>query len=343
MKERVKWVDCWRLLAIFSIYLFHFGDAAGKAYLFADLYHIKLFFFISGFFFAGVAGAEELRKRLIKIVFRVGVPTLLFVLINVAFLTVVNRYSIDKVISVLQVYIGMKKGSGIGGLWFLGCFFFLSVLHLVVSYLVKNKYLVFALALALYLYIGFANPFKLTEHLFASIDLIPQFWVFYSLGSVVFPLLQKMDTSGTTQSEILRAGLLILTGIYAGMCFSGGSYVSYGSAVIFNFAGAIILILFFTIIAQYISKLLRDSSIILKIGRATFVLCATENMTKRIVADILSAAGAEIEISTPITAAIFTVIYLLFGYLLWFRCVAGIFPILSGHYSPKQKLKTDKK
>lgn len=339
MKERLKWVDCLRMFAIFSIYLYHFGDASGKAYLFTNLYHIKLFFFISGFFFTEIITAEELGKRLIKIVYRVAIPTFLYIVINIAFLFVVNKYSIEQALPIIKAFLAMKKGSGIGGLWFLGCFLFMSVFHCFVSYLVKNKYVVFLLSLFLVLYVHFANPFNFEGHLIASADLIPQYWIYYSLGSIVFPILNKMETSNSKRTEMLRLGLLALSGIYTVFCYASERFVVFGNIPLYGFWGAIILFLFFTIISQYIAKLLNERSIILEIGKATFVLCATEIMTRRIITGIFSVVGVEFEASSTITAVLLTLLYLLFGFFLWFKCIASIFPILNGHYSPKRNLK----
>lgn len=257
MKERIKWVDCLRFFAIFSIYLFHFGDAAGKAYSFTNLYHIKLFFFISGFFFNAVISTEELKKRLIKIVYRVALPTCLFIVINVVFFSIINSFSIEQALSSLKTYSAMKKGSGIGGIWFLGCFFFTSVLHVLASYFVKNKYVVFLLSLSAYFYIALMNPYSFTGHLFASIDLIPQYWVYYSLGSIAFPLLKRMDTSDKPRMGILRIGLFVLAGIYTAMSYSLVQNIDFDNNMITSFFGSIILILFFTICAQFIAKQLK--------------------------------------------------------------------------------------
>lgn len=336
MKKRIKWVDCLRFFAIFSIYLYHFGDVTGKACSFINLYHIKLFFFISGFFFTAVINTEELSKRLIKTVYRVALPTCLFIVINVVFFSIINSFSIEQTLSLLKTYSAMKKGSGIGGIWFVGCFFFTSVLHVLASYFIKNKYVVFLLSVSAYFYITLMTPYTFTGHLFASIDLIPQYWVYYSLGSIVFPLLKRMDTSDRPRMSILRIGLFVLTGIYTAMSYSLGQNIDFDNNIIANSFESIILILFFTISAQYIAKQLKYNSIIMKIGQATLVLCVTENMTKQIVTRVLAVVGVELQACSLITAIILAAVYLLLGYMIWFKCIAGIFPVLSGHYSPKQ-------
>lgn len=74
----------------------------------------------------------------------------------------------------------------------------------------------------------------------------------------------------------------------------------------------------------------------MKIGQATFVLCATENMTRQIMTRVLDVVGVELEAGSTSTAILLAAVYLLLGYMIWFKCIAGIFPVLSGHYSPKQ-------
>ncbi len=48
MKQRVGWIDVAKCLGIFAIYLGHFGEKAGKAYMFVFLYHVPLFFSFQG-------------------------------------------------------------------------------------------------------------------------------------------------------------------------------------------------------------------------------------------------------------------------------------------------------
>ena len=42
--NRYNWIDTLRFLGIFAIYLGHFGNRAGKLYLFVFSYHVPLFF-----------------------------------------------------------------------------------------------------------------------------------------------------------------------------------------------------------------------------------------------------------------------------------------------------------
>lgn len=47
--NRIAWVDALKFLGIFAIYVGHFGDSAGKLYLYVFTFHVQLFFFVSGF------------------------------------------------------------------------------------------------------------------------------------------------------------------------------------------------------------------------------------------------------------------------------------------------------
>lgn len=319
------------------------GDEAGKLYLFTSLYHNMLFFFVAGFFFEEATGGNEYLRRLCKIIYRVAIPTVLFIVINTIFFSVRGESSVGNTISILKAYFAMKKGSGIGGIWFLGCFFFVSILHLSVSYIIKNKYIVFILSLISYCFANLAdysNILFLNARLFASIDLIPQFWIYYAFGSIVFPLLQKIEASSTLQNRILRITLFLLSCMYSMICYFKGTYCHIGNAFCFNFIGSVTIMLFFVVVTQYIAKALDQNSIVLKIGRATFILCATEHMTRPIVGDFFSSFGLILKVISPISAILLSTLYLLIGYLLWFKYVAGIFPILSGHYTLQNKHKS---
>ncbi|HFO9614052.1 TPA: acyltransferase family protein, partial [Escherichia coli] len=48
--HRLEWIDSLKAVAIFWIYLGHFGDNAKQLYPFVFSFHVPLFFFISGIF-----------------------------------------------------------------------------------------------------------------------------------------------------------------------------------------------------------------------------------------------------------------------------------------------------
>ena len=54
---RIAWVDVFKFLGIWAIYIGHFGEAAGKVYPFVFTYHVPMFFFAAGFFAFGFSGA----------------------------------------------------------------------------------------------------------------------------------------------------------------------------------------------------------------------------------------------------------------------------------------------
>ncbi|EBJ1410297.1 hypothetical protein DO453_11380, partial [Salmonella enterica] len=51
MNTRTLWIDSLKAIAIFWIYLGHFGDNGKQLYQLAFSFHIPLFFFISGIFY----------------------------------------------------------------------------------------------------------------------------------------------------------------------------------------------------------------------------------------------------------------------------------------------------
>ena len=46
---RITWIDTAKFIGIFCIYLGHFGNSAGRSYPFVFIFHVPLFFFLSGY------------------------------------------------------------------------------------------------------------------------------------------------------------------------------------------------------------------------------------------------------------------------------------------------------
>ncbi|WP_157930074.1 acyltransferase family protein, partial [Enterobacter hormaechei] len=63
---RHDWIDYLRFIAIFYIYLGHFGPAAGKLYPFVFTFHVPLFFFISGLLVKRARTNNDLISAIVK-------------------------------------------------------------------------------------------------------------------------------------------------------------------------------------------------------------------------------------------------------------------------------------
>ncbi len=48
--SRIGWVDALKAIAMFCVFLGHFGENAGGFYVFVFMFHIQTFFFASGLF-----------------------------------------------------------------------------------------------------------------------------------------------------------------------------------------------------------------------------------------------------------------------------------------------------
>ena len=88
-KERVKWIDCVKCLGIWAIYLGHFGNKAGIFYPFVFMYHVPLFFFISGCM--ECYSTDTFLKYAIKKVKRILVPFYIFAASSILFNLVIYR------------------------------------------------------------------------------------------------------------------------------------------------------------------------------------------------------------------------------------------------------------
>ena len=155
---RVAWVDVLKCIGIFCIYLGHFGTAVGKFYSFVFIFHVPLFFFVSGFFSKSVL-KENFFKYIWDRFTRIMIPYFVFALVAEFMIAVINNYNTHQTISDLYKYIfAVRNTLSAGSLWFFSCLFVVEVLYQALMLLVKNKYVVLIIAIALRLFFVVDTP-----------------------------------------------------------------------------------------------------------------------------------------------------------------------------------------
>ena len=131
-RPRDTHLDTVKFLLIFSIYIFHFENAAGKLYPFVNIYQVSVFFFISGFWAL---------DRLDKSVFRFLTEAfkkylaywLVWVVIYTAYYTIGESLGGQKAVDLFVRYFSGVRNTNIGGMWFTPAFFFASLFYFLVA------------------------------------------------------------------------------------------------------------------------------------------------------------------------------------------------------------------
>ena len=191
IQQRSNTVDTVKCLLILSIYVFHFGEAAGNWYLFFSCFHVPSFFMVSGFW-----AMKHLQRSvwdfLKQAFFNYLLLWLCWVCIYPVYYALAQGYGLETTWGLFVQYFCGKR-SGIGGMWFVPAFFLVTLCYFLTAKLLSRlprlsetgqALLHFALALTVYLV--YRNNVDSSLRLLFSLDQVPVHWMFYALGRVLF-------------------------------------------------------------------------------------------------------------------------------------------------------------
>lgn len=287
-KPRVNWVDCLKFIAIFFIYIGHQPKIAGNFYLFAFSFHVPLFFMIAGFF----ANKKDipLLKFIIKNTKRLLIPFVSFTIIVTLFAGLLHNHTIFSIIrNTINNLAGVRNHLTSGdGLWFIICLFwiviFYEILRRLLSKIKWHEYIILILSLISLLII---DKFGNAPSIIFNIDSAFYYIFYYSLGVIIYPLVNKIITSlkesessnnsYKTITELLIIGLFFVSSVTTALVFFGYPITSIiNSGYILNLFFTIIQTILLCIFFIFISFIFQNIKLFCEIGRNTLVLCCLE-------------------------------------------------------------------
>lgn len=241
MESRIQWVDYAKAFGIFLVVLGHAGfpeSVRSVIYVF----HIPLFFFLSGMFFKPEKYANYnvfLKKRLRQLV----VPYLFFNIATYLFWVIIGRHFGKDALLVfnpLHPLLGILYGTPTNHflehnapMWFLACLFMTESLYFLIFKNINNQLKI--IGLIVFAMIGFIDYrfnyfFRLPWGLNVSLVVI----VFYGLGSILSDKLQDDDS----KSKFLLSAITFICSILVLLVayFNGKIEVSmheYGNYLLF--------------------------------------------------------------------------------------------------------------
>lgn len=325
-KDRIIWVDTFKFLGIYAIYIGHFGHAAGNAYDFVFRYHVALFFFAAGFF-AGNYHRENIYRNIIKKIKAILIPYFIYSLIFILILSITESWNGEKLFNSLETaFTGIRNDHNVGSLWFLNCIFVTFVIDILVIKFVKNKWLVSLISFAALVYtqkfMGH-NP-RVEPSWFWNIDSALSFWFFMTAGRCLFTYLNSARAFDI--SDKFSYPLIAISSVIAALYFYEGPGWLLSTArrvindkdktawfifmLMYSTIGSLMLIIF----NVYLAKLLSKFNIFNKLGASTLNLCGLENTIKLLLPQLLIIFGLDIVLKNPLSTYLYTFICLLFAY-----------------------------
>lgn len=312
---RVNWVDSLRFLGIFYIYLGHFETNAGKLYPFVFSFHVPLFFFISGLFAKQIREASDIYKVAIKSFRKIIIPYIAFSVIALIIIAIHGDWSLDKTIEngVLAIY-GIRNHIYAGSLWFLPCLFMVIIYHSIISYVLRNRFVVLLVSFIIYM---IASSYSIVSNpsWFFNADSALCYLVYYSLGGCVSSILLQDPNNYNQANKIIFLCVSFLSLYFAAMCYFKGAdfYFANFSSPQVRLALSFLITAILFIPNIYLASLIKWGPIS-TLGKATLVLCGTEQILKLMMSSIFELIGLKVTLVNPLEAVLYTAICFVVSY-----------------------------
>lgn len=315
--KRIEWVDVLKFLGIFIIYFWHLGESIGRSYQFILVYHVPLFFFLSGCM-------EALQKEMnfsgyvLKKVRTILLPFFFFAALSMLLVVCYERCGFSLILLMVKQILmgGLRNRIFAYSLWFLTCLFVTGILFRLIKKLEKP---VFILGVGIVLYVITARFLPYKPNLFPLLpynaDCALYYMIYYCTGYCVFPKLQDFLQCGQEKKRkrnIVLAVAGIAGGSYAVCLFFGKDMLAPVLKLpvlrIFHpYLSAMILICVSAVLAFCLQK----SRMLQCLGRESLYLCGNEFIIKTIVTIAASFLGVSVPSANPFSGVLYVVILLL--------------------------------
>jgi fucose 4-O-acetylase-like acetyltransferase len=344
--DRIAWVDVFKFLGIWAIYIGHFGEAGGKVYPFVFTYHVPMFFFAAGFF-AMRAQKDDPITVLKKKTLQLMAPYAVFSLLALIFFAVQENWDILQTRdAALALASGIRGKIVAGSLWFLPCLYLIIIGDYFVMRLFKSQVIAFITSIGTFLITQTLLPHNpaIQPSWFLNLDSALYFYIYYSLGGLLFPLL-KRDVTITSRRILLNAwtafafAVTVITYFQTPAWFFGKLTALIPALATFNLAFPILGVLIaLTIIYCNIvaAKLLAHIPLLGNLGRETLIFCATEDVIKQIISLSLAMINLKVRLISPFMTIAFSLLCLIISYHTLVRFLNIYFPWTVGKTLPNR-------
>ena len=328
--KRIVWIDTLKFMGIFSIYLSHLGELVGYFYPFGYRYQTPLFFFVAGAMEAistkDLSIFENIKRKFNGIV----LPYFFFAFISILIIIFSGKASVRLLLDTsLQYLLAIRNTLFAPILWFLPTLFVISVIFILLKKLIKNRWLILLVGLALIIISETALPHRpfINPSWVWNLDTAMYYFFYFALGYACFPYIRQLLTSKSTWARLGVILSAVLVTAYAVALIVGKDLIaillrpipnSYPAA---HVAGAVVLIWF----AILLSQLLSSIELFQAMGRNTLYLSGSEQIVRHLTPPLLSVFGLNLNINSPLTGMIFTFIALVAVYFL-------VIPFLKAFY-----------
>jgi len=279
MKNRIDWIDYCKALCIFLVVLGHSHVSLSlKSIIY--VFHIPLFFFISGFLFS-FEKYKDYTSFLKKRIFQLVVPYLFFSITTYIFWVFIGRKFGDDANTLMSPFkplLGILIGNDAGHflehcapLWFLTCLFTVENLYYLTFRHLKTSILAI-IGLVTFLIIGFLdykfNPIRFPWGLNVALVMV----VFYGIGTLLRSSLLNLVSQKIRFWSILTIISFLIVLFIAEINGKIEVSVGYFGNYCYFFIGALAGITFVISVSKSFQLLFGNNKIIQYIGKNTLII-----------------------------------------------------------------------
>lgn len=323
--KRVAWVDVLRCLGIFAIYLGHFGEAAGKLYPFVFIYHVPLFFFVSGFF-GDIKYKQSLFKFIKKKFVNIMIPYFIFSFLFEIINALIHNYNPRQIWNETFPFLfAVRNTLAAPSLWFFSCLFLVEIIYRILLIIIKNKYIIFFIIFFLHLFVSFNEP-----KLFWNLDSASIYLIYYAIGNILYPVISKYRYKNiASKFKIIYVLLVIGSLVFTAICYFKSPLFIF--PYIINFPEWIhrfyylfssCILIFFNLQIAYLFEKITYFQVI---GKTTLIICGVENIVKDSLNVIWRMCNIPLTLNSPYAAILYTCVCLIVAYYFSF-ILKAVFP-----------------
>lgn len=312
--KRIAWLDVLKFLGIFAIYFWHLGEAAGRGYEFILLYHVPLFFFVSGCTesIQTQTNPVEYVKKKVKMIL---VPFFFFALLSMLLVIVYEKcnWNLIKLMLKQIAYGGIRNQIFAYSLWFLTCLFVMSLMFQLIKCL-KKRVLIFLVGIVLYVFAARFMPYKpnMIPLLPYNVDCALYYLVYYCTGYCVFPKLQEFLEKEGKQRNLVVGVTGAVCGVYAVCVFFGMDWLGMlGKIPVIRIFQPYVTAMLLIGANLALSFLLQKLAFLQKLGAETLYLCGSEFFIKTLAAGTVAFFGIGVEFAHPLIGIGYVLVLLL--------------------------------
>ena len=318
-KNRIAWIDLLKLTGIIAIFCghLHSGDGTERLYNFVFLYHVPLFFFVSGLF-ADRLESLTFSEAFLKKCKQLLLPYSFLVILSMIVIVLTTPKDFITYLKYLKQFIwGIRNQMPASSLWFFSCLFVMSIFFDLLRRLLKRRSFLAAASFILYLLSCTVFPHNpsVQPSWFFNIDSACHYMIYYALGYSLSSFLKKEVICRKKWQKLLVMASAVLLACYLVMVYTDEDFLGHlffalpFADYLYPIVRAMLIISFHIILARSLADSIPSFA---RMGQETLWLCGNEMIVKKI---LLAAAGTvnlQITITDALSAVLYAVIMTLF-------------------------------